>query len=314
MIERGARRRAASAARSRSVLTASESIIYKRFGYGAATWRLGCSLDRAATPGSRGRSPTPGRVRLVRARRGRPRSTARSTSACASAGPAWSPGPTPGGPRCSGCTEAGRALFDAVHEDAARSRRRLRLLRDQGRVVRRLRRPRAVRLGSPGDQPARARRAVGVRVRRRPRREDRRDEPAARRAAAFHARRPAPAAHRVLQRLAVGAAARRRGAARGAHVLDAGQARRSRSSIPTASRVAVRARRRPRRRELPASSRARRPTSPARGRRSARCSLGGNSWATLAEAGEVDEHTPGAVARADAMFATAPAPATLTWF
>ena len=27
-----------------SVLTASESIIYKRFGYGAATWRLGCSI------------------------------------------------------------------------------------------------------------------------------------------------------------------------------------------------------------------------------------------------------------------------------
>jgi predicted acetyltransferase len=42
--------------------------------------------------------------------------------------------------------------------------------------------------------------------------------------------------------------------------------------------------------------------------------LGGNAWATLAEAGEVDEHTPGALARADAMFTTAPAPATLTWF
>jgi len=42
--------------------------------------------------------------------------------------------------------------------------------------------------------------------------------------------------------------------------------------------------------------------------------LGGNTWATLSEAGEVDEHLPGALARADAMFATAPAPATLTWF
>jgi len=42
--------------------------------------------------------------------------------------------------------------------------------------------------------------------------------------------------------------------------------------------------------------------------------LGGNSWATLAHAGEVDEHTTGALARADAMFVTAPAPATLTWF
>jgi hypothetical protein len=42
--------------------------------------------------------------------------------------------------------------------------------------------------------------------------------------------------------------------------------------------------------------------------------LGGNSWALLAEAGEIDEHTVGAVERADAMFATAPLPATLTWF
>jgi predicted acetyltransferase len=42
--------------------------------------------------------------------------------------------------------------------------------------------------------------------------------------------------------------------------------------------------------------------------------LGGNSWATLVQAGEIDEHTTGAVARADAMFVSAPAPATLTWF
>ena len=48
-------------------------------------------------------------------------------------------------------------------------RRRLRLLRDQGRVVRRLRRPPDVRVGPPGDESDRARRALGVRVRRRPR-------------------------------------------------------------------------------------------------------------------------------------------------
>ena len=42
--------------------------------------------------------------------------------------------------------------------------------------------------------------------------------------------------------------------------------------------------------------------------------LGGNSWALLNEAGNVDEHTAGGVGRADAMFATAPAPATTTWF
>jgi predicted acetyltransferase len=42
--------------------------------------------------------------------------------------------------------------------------------------------------------------------------------------------------------------------------------------------------------------------------------LGGNTWTTLLAAGEIDEHASGAVANADAMFATAPAPATLTWF
>ena len=43
-------------------------------------------------------------------------------------------------------------------------------------------------------------------------------------------------------------------------------------------------------------------------------SLGGTSWATQAAAGAVDENTPGAIALADAMFATAPAPATVSWF
>jgi predicted acetyltransferase len=43
-------------------------------------------------------------------------------------------------------------------------------------------------------------------------------------------------------------------------------------------------------------------------------SLGGTSWATLAAAGAVDENTPGSVALADAMFTTAPAPATVSWF
>jgi predicted acetyltransferase len=43
-------------------------------------------------------------------------------------------------------------------------------------------------------------------------------------------------------------------------------------------------------------------------------SLGGTSWTTLAAAGAVDEHSTGAIAEADAMFATAPAPATISWF
>ncbi len=47
-----------------SVLTASESIIYKRFGYGPATWRLGCSLARSHARLARPVND-PGRVRLV---------------------------------------------------------------------------------------------------------------------------------------------------------------------------------------------------------------------------------------------------------
>jgi predicted acetyltransferase len=42
--------------------------------------------------------------------------------------------------------------------------------------------------------------------------------------------------------------------------------------------------------------------------------LGGNTWSTMRAAALVDELRPGAVARADAMFATAPAPAMLSWF
>lgn len=44
------------------------------------------------------------------------------------------------------------------------------------------------------------------------------------------------------------------------------------------------------------------------------CGLGGNSWTTTAAAGLVDEHTPGAVRRADVMFSTQPAPAMLSYF
>jgi predicted acetyltransferase len=42
--------------------------------------------------------------------------------------------------------------------------------------------------------------------------------------------------------------------------------------------------------------------------------LGGNSWSVLADAGWVDEESPGALRRADAMFTTIPAPTTLSWF
>jgi predicted acetyltransferase len=42
--------------------------------------------------------------------------------------------------------------------------------------------------------------------------------------------------------------------------------------------------------------------------------LGGVRWSTLASAGWVEERTPGALARADAMFASTPLPFPYTWF
>lgn len=42
--------------------------------------------------------------------------------------------------------------------------------------------------------------------------------------------------------------------------------------------------------------------------------LGGVAWSTLAAAGLVREHTPGALATADAMFASTPLPFPYTWF
>jgi predicted acetyltransferase len=44
------------------------------------------------------------------------------------------------------------------------------------------------------------------------------------------------------------------------------------------------------------------------------CALGGNRFTELAEAALVEEHTPGALLRADAMFATTPVPAMTSFF
>ena len=120
------------------------------------------------------------------------------------------------------------------------------------------------------------------------------DEPPARRAAALPARRSAPAAHRLPTSTRCGCCRSTSAALLGgAHVRDAGQlddrgrrsrriARRgSRSTVAPTARAAGEA-----------VERVARPLA-ARARRSARCSLGGNSWATLAEAGEVDEHARG---------------------
>ena len=124
----------------------------------------------------------------------------------------------------------------------------------------------------------------------------------------------APAADRLPHRLGLGASARRRRAARGAHVLDVGQARdrgrRSRRSAgaqfaldggPDGAQL---------RRSRPNAA----PDLTCSRATFGALSLGGNSWATLAAAGAVDEHTAGALAHADAMFATAPAARDVSWF
>ena len=51
-----------------AVLTASESMIYGRFGYGPATWRMGCTIEPSARrPWARPVADT-GSIRLVAAR------------------------------------------------------------------------------------------------------------------------------------------------------------------------------------------------------------------------------------------------------
>src|SRR5436190_10100780 len=99
-----------------AVLTASESTIYGRFGYGPATWRLGCSIDRVDGRFARPVGD-PGRVRLVE--RGEAdviyqqvyEDARRACAGAVSRPDFW-------WPEVFWVTEPGRALFDAVHEDA----------------------------------------------------------------------------------------------------------------------------------------------------------------------------------------------------
>ena len=154
---------------------------------------------------------------------------------------------------------------------------------------------------------------VGVRARRRPRRVDPGDQSPGRRAAPLPPGRQPQASHRLPDRLGLGASPRRGGAARRAEVFDDGQAR-DRDRRPRRIARARRARRRPRRRAAAPAAPVRCRISRARARPWDRVSLGGTSWTTLAAAGAVDEHSAGAIAEADAMFATAPAPTTISWF
>jgi predicted acetyltransferase len=293
-----------------SVLTASESVIYKRFGYGAATWRLGCSLAhgyaRLARP-----VVDSGRVRLVargeadpiyrevyeRVRISRPGMVSRPDS--------W-------WPEVFWVTEGGRAFFDAVHEDADG--------RADGYVAYEIKgewyggfanremfvwdlqatNPLAraalwefvfgvdlvvkiIATNLPPDEPLRFMLADPRQLRTDFYNDSLWLLPLD--IAALLAARTYAVDGRLTIEIVDPDASVSRFCLEGGP--DGASCREDSSSTPelSCSRSALGA-----------------------------LLLGGNSWATLAEAGEVDEHAVGAIARADAMFATAPAPATLTWF
>ena len=293
-----------------STLTASESIIYKRFGYGAATWRLGCSLARAHARLAR---PVldPGCVRLVT--RGEADALYREVYEQARVARAGMVSrPDYWWPEVFWAPDTGRALFDVVHEDAGGhvdgyvsyeikgewyggfADREMFVWDLQATnpiaraalwefvfgvdlVVK------FVATNLPADEPLRFMLADPRQMRTEFFNDSLWVLPLDV-AALLSARTYASAGKLTIEVVDPESACAR-------FVLEGGpdgsSCRESASSSAdlTCSRATLGA-----------------------------LLLGGNSWATLREAGEVDAHVPGAVAKADAMFATAPVPATLTWF
>ncbi|MGO9872440.1 MAG: GNAT family N-acetyltransferase [Acidimicrobiia bacterium] len=294
-----------------SVLTASESIIYKRFGYGPATWRLGCSLAH-----SHARLAQPvndaGRVRLVT--RGEADVLYREVYEQVRLGRAGMVSrPESWWPEVFWVTESGRAFFDAVHEDAdgradgyvayeikgewygGMSEREMFVWDFQatnpiaraalwgfvfgvdlvGKIM-------ATNL--PPDEPLRLMLADPRQLRTDFFNDSLWLLPLD--SAALLGARAYSAAGQLTIEIVDPVGSRSRFSLDGGP--DGASCRedaRNVSAALTCSRSTLGA-----------------------------LLLGGNSWATLAAAGEVDEHAAGAIARADAMFAAAPAPATLTWF
>jgi predicted acetyltransferase len=293
-----------------AVLTASESVIYRRFGYGAATWRLGCSITREYARLAR---PVvdPGRVRLVArgeadvlyrevyddVRRGRAGMVSRPDG--------W-------WPEVFWITERGHALFDAVHEDAdGRADGYVSYeikgewyggFADRDMLVSDLQATNPVARAAlwqyvfgvdlvakiiatnlPADEPLRFMLA----------------DPRQLRTDFFNDSLwilPIDVASLLASRTYTTAGSLT------IEVVDPGGAR---------SQFALEG--------GPDGAGCREVTSASPDLSCPRSTLGalllgGNSWALLAEACELDEHTPGAITRADAMFATTPLPATLTWF
>jgi predicted acetyltransferase len=293
-----------------AVLTASEGAIYGRFGYGPATWRLGCSLDRAA-----GRFARPvddsGRMRLVARGEADPvyqkvyEEARRARAGMVSRPEFW-------WPEVFWVTEPGHAFFEAVHEDehghpdgyvsyeikgewhGGVADRRL-IVWDLQAVTSRTRAALwefvlgvdlvvTVTAGNlPPDEPLRFLLADGRKLR-----TDYLIDSVwvlpLDIAALLGARTYSSPGKLVIE------------------VVDPDGSR-TQVALDAGADGAVGAERPGAVADLSCS----RATLGA-------VSLGGTSWATYAAAGAVDEHTVGAIARADAMFATAPAPATISWF
>jgi len=293
-----------------STLTASESIIYKRFGYGAATWRLGCSLAheyaRLARP-----VPDPGGVRLVH--RGEADVLYRAVYDQARAGRSGMVSrPDYWWPEVFWVPDTGRALFDAVHEDAAG--------RVDGYVAYEIKGDwyggfadkemfvwdiqatnpiaraalwefvfgvdlvvKIVATNLPADEPLRFMLADPRQMRTEFYNDSLWLLPLD--VAALLSARTYASNGQLTIEVVDPDGARSRFALDGGP--DGSSCRERASSSPdvTCSRSTLGA-----------------------------LLLGGNSWSTLQEAGEIDTYTLGAVAKADAMFATTPVPATLTWF
>jgi predicted acetyltransferase len=293
-----------------AVLTASESTIYGRFGYGPATWRLGCSVDRIGAAFARPVGDA-GRIRLVsrgeadavyqqvydRARRDRAGMVSR---------------PEYWWPEVFWVTEPGHALFEAVHEDehgqadgyvsyeikgewnGGVANRRLVIwdIQSTNRTARAalwdfvFSVDLVVSISAtnlPPDEPLRFLLADGRKLRTDFLIDSVWVLPLD--AAALLAARNYSTSGKLVIELVDTDGSRTRVA------LDGG---------PDGARGVEQSRAVP---DLSCS----RSTLGA-------LSLGGSTWSVYAAAGAVDEHTPGAIARADAMFATAPAPATVSWF
>jgi predicted acetyltransferase len=293
-----------------SALTASESKIYGRFGYGPATWRLGCSIDRAA-----GRFARPvadsGRLRMV-ARGEADVIYQRVYDECRRDRAGMVSRPEFWWPEVFWITEPGHALFDVVHED------------EQGRpdgyvsyeikgewhggVADRQLQVWDIQATNPTARAALWEYLFGVDLivsisatNLPP------DEPLRFLLADTRAMRTDYVIDSVwvLPLDAAALLASRTYSASGKLVIEIVDPDGSRTQIaldgsPDGARGVEQPNAAP---DLSCS----RATLGA-------LSLGGTSWATFVAAGAVDENTLGSVALADAMFATAPAPATVSWF